>query len=36
MTKKLAKVRENKGKAVNALPEDYVAFRAEVEVLGRG
>nr|DAM16643.1 MAG TPA: DNA polymerase III subunit alpha [Caudoviricetes sp.] len=29
MTKKLAKVRENKGKAVNALPEDYVALDLE-------
>lgn len=27
--KKLAKVRENKGKAVNALPEDYVALDLE-------
>lgn len=29
MTKKLAKARENKGKAVNALPEDYVALDLE-------
>lgn len=29
MTKKLAKVRENKGMAVNALPEDYVALDLE-------
>lgn len=29
MTKKLAKVRENKGKAVNALPEDFVVLDLE-------
>ncbi len=29
MTKKLAKVRENKGKAMNALPEDFVALDLE-------
>lgn len=29
MTKKLAKVRESKGKAVNALPEDFVALDLE-------